>query len=225
MVLRPLSYGTFAVDQSADPPRPSCPQDMPFDDDYRRRGQDPFLEKVARSAIPPAVSSYPTGQLPHVDAITWARWPLLIGVYLIDPFFVTIILNSSGSGRRILILGYSTGIQIWDCSDLGRVKWSHEHAGRHIHHTSFVSVAILPSPSPPRATVFDFRQGDSLASYRPLLGILSTTPDSTLPSSSAFFIYSLNNHQIIHKISLSGIASTFESNSHLIVIVSLQPSR
>jgi hypothetical protein len=143
--------------------------------------------------------------------------------------------TESGSDRRILIIGYTAGIQIWDCSDLGSVteilnlrcdsneEWSHEHGGRTIYYTSFVCAAILPSPSPtlPRATVFDYRQGDSLASYRPLLGILLTTQDSTLPSSSAFFIYSLNNHQIINKISLSGIASTFESNNHLIVIVSL----
>lgn len=114
-----------------------------------------------------------------------------------------------GSNRPILIIGYTAGIQIWDCSDLASVsellnlsnqEWSHEHAGRTLHYSTFVHAAILPSP-------------------HSLLGILLTTPDS---SSSAFFIYSLKNHQIIHKIALSATASTFESNNHFIVIVRTQ---
>lgn len=121
-----------------------------------------------------------------------------------------------------MIIGYTTGIQIWDCSDLGSVteilnltleseEWTLDVVGRTVSFNTFVRAAVLPSPADTR--------GDLLASHRPLLGILMASSDSAT-THSAFFIYSLKTHRIVQRIALPGIASTFDSNQHFIVIVS-----
>jgi hypothetical protein len=63
--------------------------------------------------------------------------------------------------RRILILGYSSGLQIWDCADLGSVK--------EIFNVSSawggVTAARMLS-QPPRGVE------DRYAAHRPLIGIM-----------------------------------------------------
>lgn len=64
--------------------------------------------------------------------------------------------------RRLLFLGYKTGLQIWDCTNLGSVtevlNLTHPTWG------AVESAAILPPP--PRA------QNDAFRELRPLLGIM-----------------------------------------------------
>ncbi|KXN80712.1 hypothetical protein AN958_08245 [Leucoagaricus sp. SymC.cos] len=153
---------------------------------------------------------------PHADdTITWALWDIV-------------------SHRRVLIIGYTTGVQIWDCNDLGSVteilnltleseEWVVDVIGRAMSFNTFIRAAVLPSPSS-----LDDVRGDLLASHRPLLGIFMTTSPSvvatdTSGSHSALFIYSLKTHQIVQRIGLPGIASTFESNHHFIVISTTLP--
>lgn len=115
------------------------------------------------------------------------------------------------------MIGFPSGLQI--CQDLASVTeilnlnssseaWFVDVVGHSVSFYTFLHAAILPSPSDSR--------GDLLASHRPLLGILMSAL-----THSAFFVYSLNTHQIVQRIALPGIASTFQSNNHFIVIVSV----
>ncbi|KAF9447927.1 hypothetical protein P691DRAFT_760359 [Macrolepiota fuliginosa MF-IS2] len=136
----------------------------------------------------------------HANLIAWARRDIV-------------------SQRRVLVIGYTPGVQIWDCHDLGSVteilnltspseQWILDDSiGRQTGLNTFVCAGVLPD--------LNDIYGDLLVSYRPLLRILMSDSDSTC---SAFFVYSLKTHQIVQRISLPGIASTFEANHHFIVI-------
>ncbi|KAF9445816.1 hypothetical protein P691DRAFT_784691 [Macrolepiota fuliginosa MF-IS2] len=202
MVSRPLSFGRFSVDPE-DRYQPqvysgshfheaSAPPNRPSSGVSRALGTD--------------LASYPRSSTDtHADFIAWAHWDIV-------------------SQRRVLVIGYASGVQIWDCHDLGSVTeilnltspsedWIlDDSVGRATSFNTFVRAGVLPDLN-------DFH-GDSLASYRPLLGILMSDSDSTR---SAFFVYSLKTHQIVQRISLPGIASTFEANHHFIVISTTLP--
>ncbi len=92
--------------------------------------------------------------------------------------------------------------------NLSSEAWFVDVIGHSVSFNTFVHAAILPS-SPDS-------HGDLFSSHRPLLGILMSTS-----AHSAFFVYSLKTHQIIQRIALPGIASTFQSNNYFIVIVSV----
>ncbi|KAF5344506.1 hypothetical protein D9756_011356 [Leucocoprinus leucothites] len=224
MVSRPLSYGRFSVDPDLSRPHEPYQQDEDSSFDYHPYHHEVSSpELTAPSGVTRALatttdsphSSYPhfrataATRAPssekdkdtHADTITWALWDVL-------------------SHRRVLIIAYTTGIQIWDSSDLGSVAeilnltldsedWAMDVAGRTVRFNAFVKAAVLP-----------FSPSDLLASHCPLLGILL----SSSTQQSAFFIYSLKNHQIVQRIALPGIASTFESNDHFIVITTTSPS-
>jgi hypothetical protein len=63
--------------------------------------------------------------------------------------------------RRLLLLGYTSGLQVWDCTDLGTVK---EIVNLSTGWGKVTCVRILPQP----ATTKD----DAFAQHRPLLGIM-----------------------------------------------------
>jgi hypothetical protein len=66
--------------------------------------------------------------------------------------------------RRLLLLGYASGLQIWDCTDLAMVSEVLNLSGL---DWGFVScAAVLPRPRLLDAS------GDPLAADRPILGIM-----------------------------------------------------
>ncbi|KAH9949200.1 hypothetical protein B0H21DRAFT_840758, partial [Amylocystis lapponica] len=109
--------------------------------------------------------------------------------------------------RRLLMLGYATGLQVWDCSNLGSVSEILNLSGA--PWGSVELVGVLPDPVDSKADLFRTK--------RPLIGILSRTgewPD--------FVVYSLRTHEIVKTMSFSGLTS-FSAASHLIVLSTSNP--
>ncbi len=127
--------------------------------------------------------------------------------------------------RRLLVLGYSSGLQIWDCTNLDSIaemlNVTSPDWGRVLH------AEVLPNP--PAA-------GDEFLNSRPLLGMMcgSRFPFASLVLISRrsakyqhhgpdFLVYSLSSHKVIKKLSIPGIVS-FSANTNVIVIVRCFPS-
>lgn len=70
-------------------------------------------------------------------------------------------LRSGQTTRRVLILGYTAGMQIWDCTDLSSVK---EIVNVAMDLGKVSEVHVLPDPSN--------RRKDAFAAHRPLLGLM-----------------------------------------------------
>jgi hypothetical protein len=82
------------------------------------------------------------------DNILWSRWDKLRGVD-----------GAVYNMRRLLFLGYSTGLQIWDCTNLASVTEILSLSGSDWERVKFAGV--LPAPS--------FSKFDPFASQRPLI--------------------------------------------------------
>lgn len=100
-----------------------------------------------RSSSNASNTSYPGAN--NGDAILWSRWDQL----------------RDGTGtRRLLFLGYSTGLQVWDCTKLGSVVEIFNLAGAGWGRVTFAG--ILPSPTPTTL------RGDPFVEQRPLIGLV-----------------------------------------------------
>ena len=82
------------------------------------------------------------------DMILWSRWDELREDFT--------------HSRRLLFLGYSSGLQIWDCTNLGSVSEILNISGSHIGRLVFAGV--LP--------VSRSLNADSFMSQRPLIGAM-----------------------------------------------------
>ncbi|TFK32507.1 hypothetical protein BDQ12DRAFT_692387 [Crucibulum laeve] len=172
---------------------------------------------VVGSAVTGAGMEYAHGQGQQhgEEAIQWSRWDCL-------------------DGSRLLLLAYQSGLQIWDCTNLGSVseilnlnfslpEWelllpSGVGSGVRVLHA-----AVLPSPS--QKAMADGR-GDPLAEERPLLGIImesDTEGSDGAESESTFVLYSLRRHHLVKRLPMPGLAETFLSNEHFIVISTTTP--
>jgi hypothetical protein len=126
---------------------------------------------VQRSDVP----RYPGSD--DSEYITWARWDALLSKGAGQATYASIICRFSLIlvlmifRRRLLILGYLSGLQIWDCTNLDSItellNVSTLEWGRVLH------AEVLPSPS--AAT------GDEFLHSRPLLGIMCGSGSPLLP--------------------------------------------
>ncbi len=73
------------------------------------------------------------------------------------------------------MLGYQTGLQIWDCSSLGSVSEVLNLAGPEWGAVEMIEV--LPDPRPSASD-------DAFASHRPLIGILFVHSSASLQTTS-----------------------------------------
>ncbi|KAI0915567.1 hypothetical protein AcV5_003752 [Taiwanofungus camphoratus] len=130
----------------------------------------------------------------ETEQIIWAGWDCLAGG---DP----------AKTKRLLLLGYPSGLQIWDCSDLGSVSEILNLSGPQWGAVDFA--AVLPSPLT--------SEDDQFATKRPLIGVLSRTRD--WPD---LFIYSLRTHNIVKTLSLIGLRS-FSAVADFVVLSTSSP--
>jgi hypothetical protein len=123
-----------------------------------------------------------------------------------------------------LVLGYSSGLQIWDCTNLDSIaeilNVTSPEWGR------VLQAEVLPNPPP---------AGDELLNSRPLLGMMCVLfPFASFVLISRrsakyerqgpdFLVYSLSSHKVVKKLSIPGIVS-FSANPNVIVIVRCFPS-
>ena len=125
---------------------------------------------------------------------------------------------------RLLLIGYRTGLQIWDCSSLNSVTELLNLSGP---QWGAVELArVLPPPRGPDAD-------DNFKQSRPLIGMMYACPplEPCRPSNSwrphrsrdtecRFLVYSLRTHEIVHRITIPSLIS-FTASSEFIVLVCL----
>ncbi|KAF8587051.1 hypothetical protein K439DRAFT_1631042 [Ramaria rubella] len=126
-------------------------------------------------------------QLDDGERITWAAWDEM-------------------DRTKVLLLAYSSGLQIWDTSNLGAVRELLNLKTESLHSSGPVlSAAVLPTPT---------GSPDDFEGARPLLGILTPTHFTTL---------SLSTHSIIKQTSFTG-ASAIVARPAFIVISTTNPN-
>jgi hypothetical protein len=134
--------------------------------DWRARGSGQFgLDDVFRwdeeeeggidaiQAVPARRASSSNTSYPGVtdgDPIRWSRWDELRDT------------NSPLLVRRLSFLGYSMGLQIWDCTSLGAVEEILNLSGSDWRCVTFAGV-LSPLPQ---------SKVDPFASQRPLIGVV-----------------------------------------------------
>lgn len=122
--------------------------------------------------------------------------------------------------RRILVLGYPTGLQIWDCSNLASASEILNLSG---HAWSDIRTAnVLSNPLPGDAK-------DVFEAQRPLIGIvyvhdkLPSVREADVDSSSAkndtteFLAYSLRTHTVVKTIRQPSLVSFFASREFVVL--------
>ncbi|KAF9527640.1 hypothetical protein CPB83DRAFT_895045 [Crepidotus variabilis] len=142
--------------------------------------------------------------------------------------------------RRLLMLGYAYGFQIWDCTSLGSVDEvlnlnydtsASEGRGQGWRSDggallNVVHVAVLPSPS--RHAVAQNGE-DPYESFRPMVGVLLQSSDldeREQEPQSTFILYSVRNrqHQLVKRLVFNGLPSNFSSNEHFTILSTITPS-
>ncbi|KAJ3488016.1 hypothetical protein NLJ89_g11658 [Agrocybe chaxingu] len=86
-----------------------------------------------------------------------------------------------------------------------------------------VHAALLP---PPSRRSLGHAGRDAFGEDRPLLGILMDSSDEDereLEPRSTFVLYSLRRHQLVKRLTLPGLASSFTPNEHFIIISTTAP--
>ncbi|KAI0637468.1 hypothetical protein C8Q77DRAFT_1048447 [Trametes polyzona] len=130
------------------------------------------------------------------EDVLWASWDTLADG---DP----------SKPRSILILGYPTGVQLWDCSNLGSVAELLNLTGAQWGAVEYAGVL----PDPPRSAADEFRQ------KRPLIAFSSRTVHGT-----DFLVYSLRSHEVVKRLSLIGFTSFAASTQFVILSTSNPPT-
>ncbi|KAG1787184.1 uncharacterized protein HD556DRAFT_1410590 [Suillus plorans] len=170
--------------------RPGAKLDSADDDEHAIFGSDDEDCESAFSGDQP-LTTYPTAA--EGDSIMWSRWDTLI--------------ENGSRPRRILLLGYTTGLQIWDCTILGSVSEILNLTDYPFGSVTFAGVLAAPHSSGERE--YD--------SSRPLIGVVSRSKDKSTMS-----IYSLRAHKVIKHLPFVNV-TTFTSSAHFIVISTTNP--
>ncbi|OBZ65051.1 hypothetical protein A0H81_14964 [Grifola frondosa] len=131
-----------------------------------------------------------------VEEILWAGWDNLIE-------------DNSAKPTCVLMLGYPTGLQIWDCSNLGSISELLNLSGPQWGAVEFARVL----PNPPLSAA------DQFHAKRPLSGFcMSQTgewPD--------FLVYSLRTHEVVKRLPIIGLRS-FSAAAQFVVLSTSNPS-
>ncbi|KAI8984805.1 hypothetical protein BD414DRAFT_66054 [Trametes punicea] len=228
-VSRPVSFGSFLTPSTAPTVR-NHPASSEAPDSWKRRGSDTSTSADARERLswvgqhtyrgPDRDHDMPvfsldddvpddgtreaerrTTRYPGVgdaEEILWAGWDLLADGEHVKP-------------RSILILGYPTGLQLWDCSNLGTVSELLNLTGSQWGAVEFASV--LPDPLSSRASHDEYRQ------KRPLIAFSSRTVNGT-----DFLVYSLRSHEVVKRLPLIGLTSIAASTQFIVLSTSNPPT-
>ena len=113
-------------------------------DDVFGSDEEEVVVDPARGAL--SNTSYPG--VADGDPVLWSRWDQL--------------LDKNKLARRLLFLGYSMGLQIWDCTNLGAVSEILNLSKSDWGPVDFAGVLHPPPPS----------EVDPFVSQRPLIGMV-----------------------------------------------------
>lgn len=151
-------------------------------------------EEVATESVQPSFSTrYPSSS--NAEDIVWTSWDS------IEAGDVT--------PRRVLLVGYPGGFQIWDCSNLGSISEILNLSGP--EWTDVQMAAVLPNPLAASSS-------DPLSGRRPAVGIIR----SPKQGATEFLVYSLRSHVVVKSIKLPSLVS-FTASRDFVVLSTTQP--
>ncbi|PCH41803.1 hypothetical protein WOLCODRAFT_132119 [Wolfiporia cocos MD-104 SS10] len=204
-VSRPASYGSFLTPPMS--PRLLEPDAAAPGGWARRESYEDALFDLDDGASSVAGSErraaarYPGAEEP--DEVVWAGWDAVVDE---EPARPRCVAHVRGCGR-LLVIGYPAGLQIWDCSDLGAVSEILNLSGP--QWGAVACARVLPPPA--------LHAGDGYKEQRPLLGILSRTGEY-----SEFIVYSLRTHDVVKRLSFTGLHA-FSVAADFIVLSTTNP--
>lgn len=178
-VSRPVSFGSFTQPRTG--VHNHANSDRKFDGGVFASDED--LEGMGYAASTDGVYPSPGGSDHGTDEVVWSKWETV-------------------DERLHLLLGYHSGMQIWDCSDLRNVQEVFNIKTPRIRYASVLSCTIR------KANAGDY----------PLLGMITSNDNE-----DSFTIYSLARHHIIHSFTISGLYYFESSASGHIVLSSVNP--
>ncbi|KAL6303055.1 hypothetical protein BKA93DRAFT_917639 [Sparassis latifolia] len=146
--------------------------------------------------VPEGSTRYP-GLAPdetRAEEVLWAGWDSLVE-------------DDAEKPRRLLILGYPSGLQIWDSTDLGAVS---ELLNLSRDWGAVVYAGVLPNP---RLSSKD----DPMREKRPLLGVVSETRGNI-----EFVVYSLRTHEVVKRLPTPGLRA-FSASDNFIILSTSNP--
>ncbi|CCM06516.1 uncharacterized protein FIBRA_08788 [Fibroporia radiculosa] len=149
--------------------------------------EDPQDDRGSRRTAP----RYPSAD--ETEEIVWAGWDTLVEDDPLKP-------------RRLLLLGYRSGLQVWDCSNLGSVSELLNLSGP--QWGAVEQITVLPTP---------VLEKDYHRAKRPLLGVLCRTGDW-----SNFVLYSMRSHEIVKTMPFPGLTQ-FSAVSDFVVLATSNP--
>ncbi|KAI0766225.1 hypothetical protein BD413DRAFT_494502 [Trametes elegans] len=167
-------------------------RDMPvfsLDDDIPEGRDGAQEDELRRGTRYPGVGD--------TEQVLWAGWDVLAD-------------SERPKSRTVLMLGYPTGLQLWDCSNLGSVAELLNLAGSQWGAVEFAGVL----PDPPAASA----RADAFRQKRPLIAFSSRTVHGT-----DFLVYSLRSHEVVKRLPLIGFTS-FAASSQFIVLSTSNPA-
>ncbi|KAI0059285.1 hypothetical protein BV25DRAFT_1961843 [Artomyces pyxidatus] len=190
----PVSFGSFMTPSSSTPSR-GTDRRRSWGTDAGKKTLDEVLalDGQRESDTRPSLARYPGSD--EGERITWAKW-------------ANVSAAAQRRERRLLFLGYISGLQIWDCTNLDSIvellNLPNPDWGR------IWSADVLPTPS---------SSDDQFARARPLVGAIAKRsgqhPD--------FIVYSLATHRVVKKLSVVGLVSS-SANSNFIIISTSNPT-
>ncbi|KAL1937335.1 hypothetical protein VTO73DRAFT_13848 [Trametes versicolor] len=219
-VSRPVSFGSFLTPATAPTTRDRSTSGESYDNTWRRRGSEassaaepagrsPWQQRGGDRDMPVfsldddipedtlreedrRVTRYPG--VGDTEEVLWAGWDALAD-------------SERSKPRSILMLGYPTGLQLWDCSNLSSVAELLNLTGSQWGAVEFAGIL----PDPPRAAADELRQ------KRPLVAFSSRTVHGT-----DFLVYSLRSHEVVKRLPLIGFTS-FAASSQFIILSTSNP--
>ncbi|KAF8838160.1 hypothetical protein BDN67DRAFT_991441 [Paxillus ammoniavirescens] len=209
-VSRPVSFGSFMGANLGPSNSPVTGRNIPASDRHRHRATESQPSSRVKEApdgeatvfgsededVPPdnlRLTAYPT--VGEGDTILWSRWDTLT--------------QRNSKPRRVLFLGYSSGFQMWDCTNLASISEILNLSGPSLEHATFAGVL----PPPPVA------DDDQLISLRPLIGTISK-----MRGQSFMVIYSLRSHEVVKRLPFHNVSSFASSNDFTVICTTNPPT-
>ncbi|KIK97003.1 hypothetical protein PAXRUDRAFT_825396 [Paxillus rubicundulus Ve08.2h10] len=205
-VSRPVSFGSFMGVNLGSLNSPAMGRNI--SDRHRRHATESLPSSRAKEALdgedfgsedegaPPEnlrLTAYPT--VSEGDTILWSRWDTLT--------------QHNSKPRRVLFLGYPSGFQMWDCTNLASISEVLNLHGPSWEHATFAGAL----PPPPVA------DDDQLTSLRPLIGAISK-----IRGQSFMVIYSLRSHEVVKRLPFHNVSSFASSNDFTIICTTNPPT-
>ncbi|KAJ3553080.1 hypothetical protein NM688_g3809 [Phlebia brevispora] len=214
-VSRPVSFGSFLTPNRAESSPVRRRGSGADNSNWKRRGSDvsidhrrmmslgdPRVDEI-EEAVLNLDEDFPPSETQRPSLTTYPG--TITGEEIVCATFGE--LRDGDTSRRLVMLGYQSGLQIWDCTNLGSVTEVLNLSG-----SAWGRVEVIEVLSNPRSG-----NTDEFRAKRPLIGFLSTSDVNVV------IIYSLRTHEVVKKLCIPSLTG-FKASSDFIVLSTAEPA-